>query len=226
MSTTATEIEFKFVTGAEAREIDPQQLPWPDSSAVLYAEQDGEIVGRTASLILPIIEGTWVAESKRGSSLAYRLIKKLEAEACAVGQTQLFAFIMDNQPELHGYMERIGYVKQPLTVWVKALAPTLSEEQLRWMERGKIFHDRLFEAFPNSGHDDDIEHFIMVGKCLEMAFEYDLPLEAISEYNDYINTGVPYDSISFVSIDSDGITVEMGPHGKVLVRQDGSIERL
>lgn len=99
--------------------IDPEGIQWPDGTIVLYAVEEGEIVGRQAYLLFPHLEGAWVREDKRGTSLALRLVKEMEKTVAESGYPAVFAYVLDTQPEVAGYMERMKYEKLPLTIWVK-----------------------------------------------------------------------------------------------------------
>src|SRR6266404_3929097 len=107
--------------GIEARKYDPEQMKWPESSLVIYAFEGEEVVGRTAVIDLPHIEGTWVTESKRGTMLANRLIHCIESEIKSYNRTHVFAFAKNDQPEVSQYLERVGYKPFPVSVWMKEL---------------------------------------------------------------------------------------------------------
>lgn len=111
-------IEFLKLDGKEAREIDPEGIQWPDGTLVLYAVKQGEIRGRQAYLLFPHLEGAWVHPDERGGTLAYRLIKETE-KVVAESYPAVFAYVMDNQPEIADYMQRMGYEKVPVSLWVK-----------------------------------------------------------------------------------------------------------
>jgi hypothetical protein len=121
-------IEFKTVSGLEAREIDPARLDWPADSKVIFAMRGGKVIGRTAKIVLPamvipfdMIEGTWIDEAERGSTLAVRLIKQIEQLFRDDGKTHAFAFSYDDHPEVGEYLFRFGYKHVPFTVWQKQL---------------------------------------------------------------------------------------------------------
>lgn len=120
-------IEFIQLDGKEAREIDPQGIQWPDGTLVLYAVEQGEIVGRQAYLLLPHLEGAWVKDERRGGTLAYRLIRKTEEVVAETGYPAVFAYVLDSQPEVADYMERMGYEKLPLTIWMKPVGEKAKE---------------------------------------------------------------------------------------------------
>jgi hypothetical protein len=112
---------FETLTGTAAAEIDPEQVPWPKDAIVVYARSNGDIVGRSALLQFPHIEGTWVRENERGSTLAYRLVTEVENVVRQAGRTHVWAFAHDSQPEVGGYLERIGYRLQPMKLYLKEL---------------------------------------------------------------------------------------------------------
>lgn len=114
-------IEIKGLEGSEARVIDPQNVQWPDGSDVLYAVEQNAIVGRIGRIYLPIIEGAWVAEEKRGSSLAVRLMRSMEDLIKTSGTSHSFAHTYDGQPEIENLLARYGYKQMPLKIWYKEL---------------------------------------------------------------------------------------------------------
>lgn len=119
--------QFEFVEkiGADARAVDPEGIKWPDpvvsAPVVIFAYEGDRIVGRSAILPVDCIEGTMVVDDKRGTSLAFRLLRRIEELYRAHGRTHAIAFAHDDQPEVAGYLERIGYEKSPLTVYSKQL---------------------------------------------------------------------------------------------------------
>lgn len=218
-------VKTELCTGVEAREIDPEGVQWPPDSTVLYARENGEIVGRVGIIELPHIEGTWIAESKRGSSLAPRLIAQMEKVVARLGRSHIFAFAEDSKPEIADYMERFGYTKFPVTVWAKSLnQPT--EKELDWIQRGMDFHDRLFALRPSDTHVDDVQHFQDVGHCLEIAFDENNPERAMEFYAQRIADGAPYEPIRLVSVAPDSVTVDMGTHGVIEISRDGAVREV
>lgn len=115
-------IDFRAMDGSEARAIDPEGVQWPDGAIVLYAVEDEEIVGRQAYLLFPHLEGAWVRGDKRGTSLAFRLVREMEKTVAETGYPAVFAYALDTHPEVAGYLERMGYSKLPLTVWTKPVS--------------------------------------------------------------------------------------------------------
>lgn len=116
-------IEFRIVTSAEeARALDPQGLPWGDGNAIVFAIENGKVVGRSAAIAFPMIETSWVAPEKRGSTLAMRLVKEVEKIQRDLGNAYVFAFVHDSQPEIAGYLLRFGYEPAQLKLYCKKLA--------------------------------------------------------------------------------------------------------
>lgn len=116
---------IKFITldGKEAREIDPEGTQWPDGTLVLYAVEHGEITGRQGYMLLPHLEGNWVREDKRGGTLGFRLVRKMEKIVAENGYPIVCAYALDSQPEISNYLSRLGYKKQPVTLWIKEVSP-------------------------------------------------------------------------------------------------------
>lgn len=91
----------------------------PGNSIVIVARQRGEIVGRIFLMSPTHIEGPWVRNDLRGHILGKRLMDAAAEKAQELGITKLFAYAADEQ--LAGYLQRLGYDKEPFTVWSKEL---------------------------------------------------------------------------------------------------------
>ena len=112
---------FETLTGEAARAVDPENVQWPKDSIVVYARANGEIVGRSAIVHFPHIEGTWVAETHRRSMLAYQLVGQIENIVRNAGRTYVWSFVDDAHPEVANYLEQIGYKLQPMKLYLKSL---------------------------------------------------------------------------------------------------------
>jgi len=123
-------LEFKWVGGEEARAMDlPLHLDWPDDSHVLVSTEINDVTGQSSMSILPIvmltiIEGTWIREDHRNTTLAFRLLKEVEKHLIEEGKTHAFAFTWDQQPEVGDYLSRVGYERKEISVWMKQLIAT------------------------------------------------------------------------------------------------------
>lgn len=115
------EMEFRVLNGTEARAADPQGQEWPDNTEAIIAVEDEKVVGFTAWLFLPHIEGTFVVPEKRHTSLGFRLVRNMEQLLAARNISHSFAYAYDRQPEVSDYLERLGYEKIPVSVWIKPL---------------------------------------------------------------------------------------------------------
>lgn len=115
-------MKFERLNGAEASKIDPDGVQWPNDSIVVVAKNgDEKIKGRSAIIQLPHIEGTWVDESLRGTTLAFRLVAEVEKILKENSRTHAWAFIEESRPEVISYMERIGYKKMPFILMSREL---------------------------------------------------------------------------------------------------------
>jgi N-acetylglutamate synthase-like GNAT family acetyltransferase len=94
-------------------------VPDPSISVALVFKQEGEIVGRVFLLAPTHVEGPWVREDLRGGLIGHRLMESAEQEAKSRGITKLFAYAADDK--LANYLDRMGYQKQPFTVWAKEI---------------------------------------------------------------------------------------------------------
>lgn len=122
MSTAVTpEIQFLDLTGEQAREIMPEGPAWPNGSTVCLAVEGERIVGHSSILATNLIEGTVIVEDKIGSSLAFRLVRHMEELMKAAGNTAAFAFAPDDDPKVGDYLTRTGYVRLPVTLYLKKL---------------------------------------------------------------------------------------------------------
>jgi len=93
--------------------------PDPNESIAIIAQSGAVIVGRMLLLCPFHIEGTWIEESYRHRTVAVRLIAMMEREARKIGLSKIFSYAPN--AEIEGYLSRLGYKKQPLTVWTKEL---------------------------------------------------------------------------------------------------------
>jgi N-acetylglutamate synthase-like GNAT family acetyltransferase len=113
-------IEVKRLESSEYEQLKSIQegfCPDPKNSIVVVAKSDGQIVGRIF-LIRPFhVEGTWIDEPFRRTSLGYRLFIHMERIAKDDGLTKLFSYALN--AEIEGYLERLGYKKEAVTVWTK-----------------------------------------------------------------------------------------------------------
>jgi GNAT superfamily N-acetyltransferase len=93
--------------------------PDPATSVTLVAKQKEEIVGRVFLLAPAHVEGPWVREDLRGGLIGHRLMESAEREAKSRGISKVFAYAADDT--LANYLDRMGYQKQPFTVWAKEI---------------------------------------------------------------------------------------------------------
>lgn len=114
-------MEFHLLNGDEARAIDPEGVAWPSDTVALFATEGAEIMARSAIIQLPVIEGSMVHPDLRGTSLAYRMLREIETILKAMGKTHAIAMAANDQPEVSGYLERVGYEKMPVTMYSKKL---------------------------------------------------------------------------------------------------------
>lgn len=114
-------IEFLWLQGDEARAIDPESLAWPTASRVLFVYEDNKLIGRSSVFPLMMIEGTWLHPDYRNGTIASRILKEVERQYLEEGQEAAMAFVPNDKPEIADYMQRIGYVAQPIRLFMKAL---------------------------------------------------------------------------------------------------------
>lgn len=116
-------IYFKSFSGSEARSIDPEALAWPDDSVVIYAfNENNEIIGRIGAVAILHIEGVWVREDNRSSSIFQNLVNKIEELLKEENRKVAMAFALDSNPDMKNYLERLDYSEMPFTVYCKSLS--------------------------------------------------------------------------------------------------------
>lgn len=88
------------------------------TTAVVALNENDEMVGRMYLCLMPHIEGTWVRDDYRSGSVGFRLEKEMEKVCKELGVSKVMAYC---GPELETYMERLGFTKAPVSVWVKEM---------------------------------------------------------------------------------------------------------
>jgi predicted N-acetyltransferase YhbS len=94
-------------------------VPDPKTTIAMIAREGDNVIGRVFLMAPVHVEGPWVDESKRGSTLGKRLMDAAEKEAKAIGIKTLMAYGADSV--LENYLERLGYRNMNLSVWAKEL---------------------------------------------------------------------------------------------------------
>lgn len=94
-------------------------VPDPKSSVALVARNDHEIVGRVFLLTPAHLEGPWVRPDLRGTTMGKRLIDAAEEVAKRCGVRKMFAY--GASEDLENYLMRLGYKREPFTVWTKEI---------------------------------------------------------------------------------------------------------
>lgn len=95
-------------------------VPDPAWVAAIVAMDGERLVGRAAVCLMAHIEGTWVAEDHRNGTVGFRLIKAIEEQARAMNLSIVMAYAM---PEVGSYLERLGFKKSEVSVYVKEVDP-------------------------------------------------------------------------------------------------------
>lgn len=112
-------IEYKLLTGPELREVDPRKIAWPDDTFAIVAYRGEQVVGIATITNLPVVEGTWLDESVRGSTIGPRLFQRIEELYVSLGKTHALALSAD--PLISNYLERLGFTQMPLLLYQKEL---------------------------------------------------------------------------------------------------------
>jgi N-acetylglutamate synthase-like GNAT family acetyltransferase len=113
--------QYIFLPAEQSRLIDPENLPWPDESVVLFAFENNDIIGRIGAIPQLHIEGVWIREDKRNSSVLSNLVSKLEDELKAQNRSIAFVYVLDDNKEMADYVARLGYSEMPIKIYAKAL---------------------------------------------------------------------------------------------------------
>ena len=92
---------------------------YPKEFTILAAFDEQGLAGRTMIVPLPHIEGTWVREDLRKGRVGYVLIKELEK--CIASADRTYAWAFADTEEREGYLTRLGYERQQVSVWYKKL---------------------------------------------------------------------------------------------------------
>jgi len=96
-------------------------IPPPEFSVAMIADDNGEIVGRMFLVCPAHLEGTWISPRARKGITGKLLIGAVEAKGRQLGLSKYFAYARDN--EIEGYLKRLGFKRENLTVWSKELDP-------------------------------------------------------------------------------------------------------
>lgn len=93
-------------------------VPDPRFITAIVAEQDGKLLGRWFLCLVPHYEGMWLDDAARNTTVGFRIVREMEARAREMGIQRTFVFA---QPEHEDYMQRLGFERQPFSVWSKDL---------------------------------------------------------------------------------------------------------
>lgn len=94
-------------------------IPDPDRSIAVVARNDSKVIGRTFLVSLAHLEGTEIERQWRNGPVLKQLMDGVEIEARAEGLKKIFSYAPTLVVE--GYLNRLGYKREPLTVWAKDL---------------------------------------------------------------------------------------------------------
>ena len=95
-------------------------VPDPSNSIVVIAEDSaGVICGRMLLVVMPHLEGTWVAPTSRSGRIGFKMERVITDEARAIGLKKIMAFTTNEQHTQ--YLERLGWSRENLTVLSKEL---------------------------------------------------------------------------------------------------------
>src|SRR5690242_18066041 len=116
-------IDFRRLRDAEfpkLKQVAEGTVPDPSVTVAVVAEDAGQIVARMFLMAPQHIEGTWIAESHRNSTVAARLLKRMEQEAANAGITNVLAYSLSD--EVSDYLSRLGYKRTEAVVFQKELS--------------------------------------------------------------------------------------------------------
>ena len=95
-------------------------IPDPDQSICIVALDDNEVIGRLFLVAPTHVEGILIDQKWRGKNLMARLVIEIEKEARGMGFKKVFCYAANE--EMEDYIKRLGYAKQPWTVFAKELS--------------------------------------------------------------------------------------------------------
>lgn len=95
------------------------ELFTPENSIVIVAVNGNGVEGRTSLMNLIHLEGTWVAEDKRGTTLGYRLEKAAIDKARELGLKYIHTYSPND--EISDVLSRLGWKEVPVKVFAKEL---------------------------------------------------------------------------------------------------------
>lgn len=93
-------------------------IPICDKSIIVVAKNGEEIIGRLMLISPAHVEGAWIHERFRGGMILKKMMTELELQARCEGLTKLMAY---GNKFNEDYLQRLGFVRRPLTVWEKSL---------------------------------------------------------------------------------------------------------
>jgi GNAT superfamily N-acetyltransferase len=85
----------------------------------VVTDDKGEIIGRIFLMSPAHVEGVWVREDLRKQGVFTDMVRWVEQQARSIGISKVFAYGADAYMDRQ--IERLGYTKQPLTVWTKEI---------------------------------------------------------------------------------------------------------
>jgi hypothetical protein len=94
-------------------------IPDPSMSVAVAALEDGKLVGKVLMIIIPHLEGPWIAEKYRSRLMMAQGFNLMIDELRRRGLKKIFAFAAN--PEIEGYLKRMDFTSEPMTVWSKEI---------------------------------------------------------------------------------------------------------
>jgi GNAT superfamily N-acetyltransferase len=94
-------------------------VPNTANSIALVSFDGDKPIGRMLLVTMVHIEGTFVQESYRKTTIGYRMLKEAEHQAKNAGLKTVMAYVPTQ--EVADYLARLGYQQMPVTVWSKEL---------------------------------------------------------------------------------------------------------
>lgn len=111
------------IEGSIAKQIDPENLDWPNNSTVSFIinADENKIIGRLGTLALAHAEGFYVAEGKNKEEVAIKLLNTVEENLKEVNTKVSHVFTLGNDEEHSEILKKAGYKRLPVKVWFKEL---------------------------------------------------------------------------------------------------------
>lgn len=110
-------MEFFIKAGLNAKETDPKNRDWPETSVVIFAKNNDKIIGQVMVVVQPHIECLEIDKEFRNGLVLLQLIKLAEKVVKDLGKETALSFISDENTI--NYAKRLGYEEVNVRTFIK-----------------------------------------------------------------------------------------------------------